>query len=102
MGGEWELASDRVNKFRWRLQAGACTTLGYGATPLLVPLRIGGCASLSMPRRQHAAGRYEVLVPSGTHRCGTGLLQCSPPHLYWDSDSISAHAQEPTILITPN
>jgi len=31
-----------------------------------------------MPGRQYAAGRYEVLVPTGTHPGGTGPLQCSP------------------------
>ena len=52
--------------------------LGDGASPPLVPPRTGGRGSLSMPGKQHAAGRYEVLVPTGTHRGGTGPLQCSP------------------------
>ena len=71
--------------------------LGHGASPPLVPPHTGGRGSLSMLGRQHAAGRYEVLVPTGTHPAAPVL----PSHLHCDSDPISAHAREPEILITP-
>ena len=67
--------------------------LGHDVAPPLVPSRTGGRGSLPMPGRPlRGAG------PDLHAFRRKGSVPVLPSHLHWDSDPISAHAQEPEIL----